>query len=264
MWLHWCETFFFWSNIGVKHYLLRVQMKHLYLRPHQYHIIDLFYGVESGHFVWLWYLGSSFKLQQLHFHPKVLVKPNRNTFFNRKTETLSRVIWWTVSILYNSKLWKIGNTISPPFMNISFFPPCASSWSVVLSCILFYITWNFNICSDGPRVKNGKFVITAPKWLDADSSAYLKLIILALNRRKISYLIWLFQYVDLAFAFGEPISLQLLQAIKDSWVSIAVFSKDYAAFTGCLDDMAAIAERHEEFKIRMRELWGLWLDQLKK
>lgn len=41
---------------------------------------------------------------------------------------------------------------------------------------------------------------------------------------------------------GESISPQLLQAIKDSQVSIVVFSKDYAASKWCLDEMAAIAE----------------------
>ena len=45
---------------------------------------------------------------------------------------------------------------------------------------------------------------------------------------------------------GEPISSQLLQAIKDSRVSIIVFSKDYAGSTWCLEEMATIAECKKE------------------
>ncbi|KAL4293229.1 hypothetical protein AHAS_Ahas18G0107200 [Arachis hypogaea] len=46
---------------------------------------------------------------------------------------------------------------------------------------------------------------------------------------------------------GEPISAQLLQAIRDSRVSIIVFSRDYAASTWCLDEMATIAQCKKEF-----------------
>ena len=45
---------------------------------------------------------------------------------------------------------------------------------------------------------------------------------------------------------GEPISSQLLQAVKDSRVSIIVFSKDYAGSTWCLEEMATIAECKRE------------------
>ncbi|KAL4293227.1 TMV resistance protein N isoform X3 [Arachis ipaensis] len=46
---------------------------------------------------------------------------------------------------------------------------------------------------------------------------------------------------------GESISSQLLQAIRDSRVSIIVFSRDYAASTWCLDEMATIAQCKKEF-----------------
>jgi hypothetical protein len=47
---------------------------------------------------------------------------------------------------------------------------------------------------------------------------------------------------------GESISSQLLQAIKDSRVSIVVFSKDYASSTWCLDEMTAIHECSKRLK----------------
>ncbi|KAL1299267.1 hypothetical protein AAHE18_18G096800 [Arachis hypogaea] len=46
---------------------------------------------------------------------------------------------------------------------------------------------------------------------------------------------------------GQPISSQLLQAIRDSRISIVVFSPDYAASTWCLDEMAAIVDCQREF-----------------
>ncbi|XP_057731763.1 disease resistance protein RUN1-like [Arachis stenosperma] len=45
---------------------------------------------------------------------------------------------------------------------------------------------------------------------------------------------------------GEPISSQLIQAIRDSRVSIVVFSKDYAGSAWCLEEMATIAECKKE------------------
>ncbi|KAL2331598.1 hypothetical protein Fmac_019179 [Flemingia macrophylla] len=41
---------------------------------------------------------------------------------------------------------------------------------------------------------------------------------------------------------GDSIPAQLKQSIKDSHVSVVVFSKDYAASTWCLDEMALIAD----------------------
>ncbi|KAK7272434.1 hypothetical protein RJT34_29025 [Clitoria ternatea] len=46
---------------------------------------------------------------------------------------------------------------------------------------------------------------------------------------------------------GKPISAQLVQAIQGSRASIVVFSKDYAASTWCLDEMATIAECYDQF-----------------
>ncbi|XP_058779838.1 disease resistance protein RUN1-like [Vicia villosa] len=46
---------------------------------------------------------------------------------------------------------------------------------------------------------------------------------------------------------GESISPQLLQAIRDSRVSIVVFSKYYSNSTWCLNEMAAIADCHTQF-----------------
>ncbi|CAJ1956752.1 unnamed protein product [Sphenostylis stenocarpa] len=45
---------------------------------------------------------------------------------------------------------------------------------------------------------------------------------------------------------GESISSQLLQAIKDSRVSIIVFSQNYASSTWCLDEMAAVADFQQQ------------------
>jgi hypothetical protein len=47
---------------------------------------------------------------------------------------------------------------------------------------------------------------------------------------------------------GESISTKLLEAIKDSRVSIVVFSKDFVSSTWCLDEMAAIYNCHLELK----------------
>nr|KYP43256.1 TMV resistance protein N [Cajanus cajan] len=47
---------------------------------------------------------------------------------------------------------------------------------------------------------------------------------------------------------GESISEQLRQAIKDSRVSIIVFSKKYASSSWCLDEMAAIADCKQQLK----------------
>lgn len=47
---------------------------------------------------------------------------------------------------------------------------------------------------------------------------------------------------------GESISPQLLHAIQDSRVSIVVFSKDYAASSWCLEEMAAIADCRKQLK----------------
>ncbi|XP_029144333.1 TMV resistance protein N [Arachis hypogaea] len=46
---------------------------------------------------------------------------------------------------------------------------------------------------------------------------------------------------------GQPISSQLMQAIRDSRVSIVVFSKEYPTSTWCLDEMAAIVDCQREF-----------------
>ncbi|MED6173527.1 hypothetical protein PIB30_060289 [Stylosanthes scabra] len=45
---------------------------------------------------------------------------------------------------------------------------------------------------------------------------------------------------------GEPISSQLIDAIRDSRVSIVVFSRDYAGSAWCLEEMATIAESEKE------------------
>jgi len=47
---------------------------------------------------------------------------------------------------------------------------------------------------------------------------------------------------------GEPLSPQLLQAIKNSRISIVVFSKRYAQSTWCLEEMAIIAKYRKIFK----------------
>ncbi|KAK2369843.1 disease resistance protein RUN1 [Trifolium repens] len=47
---------------------------------------------------------------------------------------------------------------------------------------------------------------------------------------------------------GEFISSQLLQAIRDSRVSIVVFSQNYPQSTWCLDEMVAISDCRREFK----------------
>ncbi|QHO31495.1 TMV resistance protein N [Arachis hypogaea] len=46
---------------------------------------------------------------------------------------------------------------------------------------------------------------------------------------------------------GQPISSQLMQAIRDSRVSIVVFSKEYPTSSWCLDEMAAIVDCQREF-----------------
>ncbi|XP_045798937.1 disease resistance protein RPV1-like isoform X2 [Trifolium pratense] len=53
---------------------------------------------------------------------------------------------------------------------------------------------------------------------------------------------------DIELRRGEYIAPQLLQAIKDSRVSIVVFSKDYASSTWCLDEMTAIDECRAELR----------------
>jgi len=53
---------------------------------------------------------------------------------------------------------------------------------------------------------------------------------------------------DKSLQKGESISSQLLQAIKDSRLSIVVFSKHYASSTWCLDEMAAIYESSRNLK----------------
>ena len=45
---------------------------------------------------------------------------------------------------------------------------------------------------------------------------------------------------------GESISQQLLQAIRDSRISIVVFSKNYSQSTWCLDEMVAISDCRRE------------------
>nr|XP_025614667.2 probable WRKY transcription factor 19 [Arachis hypogaea] len=53
---------------------------------------------------------------------------------------------------------------------------------------------------------------------------------------------------DVHLDIGEIISSQLLQAIKDSRISIVVFSRGYASSTWCLDDLVAIVDCHKEMK----------------
>lgn len=53
---------------------------------------------------------------------------------------------------------------------------------------------------------------------------------------------------DKVLEIGQPISPQLLQAIKDSRVSIIIFSKDYAASTWCLEEVATIADCQKDLK----------------
>ncbi|XP_057414894.1 disease resistance protein RUN1-like isoform X3 [Lotus japonicus] len=53
---------------------------------------------------------------------------------------------------------------------------------------------------------------------------------------------------DTSLRKGKAISPQLVQAIKDSRVSIVIFSKDYAKSTWCLDEMATIADCSKELK----------------
>ena len=53
---------------------------------------------------------------------------------------------------------------------------------------------------------------------------------------------------DKRLKIGESISPQLLQAIKDSRVSVVIFSSDYARSTWCLEEMAAIADCRNGFK----------------
>ena len=47
---------------------------------------------------------------------------------------------------------------------------------------------------------------------------------------------------------GKPISSQLVEAVRDSRVSIVVFSKDYATSTWCLDEIATIIDCQKELK----------------
>ncbi|XP_020238753.1 toll/interleukin-1 receptor-like protein [Cajanus cajan] len=47
---------------------------------------------------------------------------------------------------------------------------------------------------------------------------------------------------------GESISEQLLQAIKDSRISIIVFSENYASSSWCLEEMAAIFDCKQQLK----------------
>ncbi|XP_058779828.1 disease resistance protein RPV1-like [Vicia villosa] len=53
--------------------------------------------------------------------------------------------------------------------------------------------------------------------------------------------------VDKRLKKGESLSPQLLQAIKNSRISIVVFSERYAESTWCLEEMATIAECRKEF-----------------
>ncbi|XP_052108781.1 uncharacterized protein LOC107462388 isoform X2 [Arachis duranensis] len=53
---------------------------------------------------------------------------------------------------------------------------------------------------------------------------------------------------DVNLSRGESLSSQLLQAIKDSRISIVVFSRGYASSTRCLDDLVAIVDCHKEMK----------------
>nr|KYP45064.1 TMV resistance protein N [Cajanus cajan] len=51
---------------------------------------------------------------------------------------------------------------------------------------------------------------------------------------------------DISLRKGDSISPQLMQAIGDSHVSVVVFSKDYAASSWCLEEMAFIAHCKQE------------------
>ena len=49
-------------------------------------------------------------------------------------------------------------------------------------------------------------------------------------------------FIDDNLSRGEEISVELLKTIENSATSIIVFSKNYASFTWCLDDLAKIVE----------------------
>ena len=51
-----------------------------------------------------------------------------------------------------------------------------------------------------------------------------------------------FRGEDTRCKIGEPISLELLEAIEKSWIAVIIFSKNYASSTWCLEELAKIFE----------------------
>ena len=54
-----------------------------------------------------------------------------------------------------------------------------------------------------------------------------------------------FRGEDTRCKIGEPISLELLEAIEKSRIAVIVFSENYASSTWCLEELAKIVECRE-------------------